>query len=542
MHEDEGFNSFPDGYVKGRTKYIVVTGSVISGVGKGVISASIANLLESSGLKVMPFKFDGYLNLNAGTLNPFRHGEVFVLDDGMECDMDLGTYERFLNINLSRRNYMTAGQLFQKILDKEKRGEYLGRDVQFIPHVTGEIKRELRERSKGYDIMIIEVGGTVGDIENSYFLEAIRELYIEEGRENVLITNVTYVLEPKSLGEQKSKAAQQGLKELMRFGLRPDIVFARSEHPISEKIKSKIAVSISLSRERVISVPDLETIYEVPLVLYRQGTIELINRLLKIEAKPTIDRWNSFVNRLLNPEREVRIMIAGKYTKVNDSYASIIEALKHAGANNNAKVRYQLMETTGKTIEEAREIVKQFDGIIVPGGFGSRGTEGKINFIRASRELKKPFLGICYGMQLAVIEYARNVCNLRGANTTEVDKTTPHPVITILPGQEGIELSGTMRLGAHETVVREGTYAYRIYKRDRIRERFRHRYEVNPDYIELLSKKGMIFSGESSDGKVKQIAELREQFFIGTQFHPELTSKPLKPSPLFDALVKACIK
>ncbi len=542
MHEDEGFNSIPKDYVIGKTKYIVVTGSVISGVGKGVISASIANLLESSGLKVMPFKFDGYLNINAGTLNPFRHGEVFVLDDGMECDMDLGTYERFLNINLSKKNYMTAGQLFQKILSKEKKGEYLGRDVQFIPHVTGEIKKELRERSKGYDIMIIEVGGTVGDIENSYFLEAIRELYIEEGRENVLITNVTYILEPKSLGEQKSKAAQHGLKELMKFGLRPDIVFARSEHPISDKIKSKIAVSISLSKEKVISVPDLETIYKVPIVLYEQKVIDIINKVLNINAKPDISMWKKFVDKLLHPTKEIKIMIAGKYTKVNDSYASIIEALKHAGAWNNTKVIYELVETTNKRLDEAREIIKQFDGIIVPGGFGSRGIEGKINFIRASRELKKPFLGICYGMQLAVIEFARNVCNLSMANTTEVDKTTPHPVITILPNQEGVDLSGTMRLGAYETIIDDNTLAYKIYNKRVIKKRFRHRYEVNPNYIELLSNKGMIFSGESSDGKVKQIAEFADQFFIGTQFHPELTSKPLNPSPIFDALIKSCIK
>ncbi len=541
MQSIEGYDSVPKGYRKGR-KYIIITGSVISGVGKGIIAASIGRLLESSGLKVMPFKFDGYLNINAGTLSPFRHGEVFVLDDGMECDMDLGTYERFMNTNLSRNNYMTAGQLFQRILEKERRGDYLGRDVQFIPHVTGEIKKEMRMRSKGYDVMIIEVGGTVGDIENSYFLEAMRELAIEEGQRNVLVANVTYVLEPDSLKEQKSKAAQHGIRELMRVGLKPDVLFVRSSKPVSESIRHKLSVATSIPLSNVIPVPNASTIYEVPLMLYSEGLVNVINKKLRLKASPELKKWKLFVNKLLSPKKETRIMIAGKYTKVMDSYASIIEALKHAGAANNARVNYELVETTGKSFKDAKKILKKFDGLIVPGGFGSRGTEGKINFIRACRELKKPFLGICYGMQLAVIEYARNVCKLKDANTTEVDPKTPFPVITLLPGQEGVEKSGTMRLGGHETRLKKGTVACKLYGKEVIRERFRHRYEVNPKYVKLLESKGMVFSGESIDGSVKQVVELRDQFFIGSQFHPELTSKPLKPSPLFRGLVEACLK
>ncbi len=543
MHSIEGFNSIPEGYEKGRTKYIIITGSVISGVGKGIIASSISRLIESSGLKAFPFKFDGYLNLNAGTLSPYRHGEVFVLDDGMECDMDLGTYERFINSNLTSKNYLTAGQLFKQILNNEKKGVYLGRDVQFIPHVTGEIKKLIRERGSNSDFMIIEVGGTVGDIENNYFLEAMRELIVEEGRENVLLINVTYVLEPRSLGEQKSKPAQNGLKELMRCGLKPDVIIVRSERLISDSINHKLSVASATPINHILNLPDASTIYEVPIQLLKQELPLLINKQLSVNIKPELSEWIDFVKNVKNPEKEVKIMIAGKYTKVSDSYASIIESLIHAGAINNIKVTYELIETTNINYETAKKILNNFKGLIVPGGFGTRGVEGKINFIRAARELKKPFLGLCYGMQLAVIEFARNVCGLTKAHTTEINPSTTEPVVYLLPEQERIkELSGTMRLGGHETILKENTKAARLYNSLKIRERFRHRYEVNPEYVSLLESKGLIFSGESEKGLVKQLIELENHpFFMASQFHPELTSKPLKPNPLFKGFIKAVI-
>ncbi|MFA5333350.1 MAG: CTP synthase (glutamine hydrolyzing) [Candidatus Nanoarchaeia archaeon] len=534
----EDFNSIPKNYVKGAAKFIIVTGSVISGVGKGVVAASIARLLEDSGLKVLPFKFDGYLNINAGTLSPFRHGEVFVLDDGLECDMDLGTYERFLNTNLSSRSYLTNGTLMKMILNKEEKGEYLGRDVQYYPHVSGEIKKIIRERVMGYDTMIIEVGGTVGDDENAVFIGAVRELIAEEGKSNVTVINITYILEPPSLGEQKSKPAQLGIKELMRQGLYPDIIIARSENPISEGIRKKLSNTSNLSIDRVYCIPDLKTIYEVPLLLKEHG---IMKHLGANESSAVLAGWKKFVNKVLNPKGEVKIMIAGKYTSVSDSYASIIEALKHAGAANDVRVNYELVETTDLSFDSAKSLANRFDGLIVPGGFGTRGVEGKINAIRAFRESNKPFLGLCYGMQLAVIEFGRNVCGLNDANTTEINGSTLNPIIFLLPEQHKVTYkSGSMRLGAYKTRLKKGTQAFSLYGKELINERFRHRYEVNPAYVKKLEAKGMIFSGESSDGLVKQIIELSDHnFFMASQFHPELTSKPLKPNPLFKGFIKA---
>ena len=549
MHSIEGFSSIPEGYVKGSTKYVIITGSVISGVGKGIITASLARLLEDSGLKVLPFKFDGYLNVNAGTLNPFRHGEVFVLDDGTECDMDLGTYERFLNINLSKNSYMTNGELMDMILTKEKTGGYLGRDVQYYPHVAGEIKYSMRQRAMGHDVMLIEVGGTVGDDESAVFIGAMRELIVEEGHDNVTVINIPYILEPPHLGEHKSKPAQLGIKELMRQGLYPNIIITRSHKPITKNIKAKLSNVANLSLKNIYCLPDLESIYQVPLMLRDQGIMRHLPGGLE---ERILNGWEQFVEQAIKPLNEVYVLIAGKYTEVGDSYASIKEALVHAGAFYDTRVNIQMVETSVEiddelldlTYEEVKSLIKGCDGLIVPGGFGSRGVEGKINAIRAARELGKPFLGLCYGMQLAVIEYARNVCGLIGAHTTEINPNTIHPVVFLLPEQEGVqEMSGTMRLGAHKTRLTPGTDAHLLYGQDVISERFRHRYEVNPEYVEELESQGLIFSGESISGLVKQVIELpSHSFFMGSQFHPELTSKPLKPNPLFKGFVKATLK
>ncbi|MBD3312427.1 CTP synthase (glutamine hydrolyzing) [archaeon] len=541
MHSIEGFNPKPSDYESGRTKYIIITGSVISGVGKGVVASGLARLLEDAGMKVLPFKFDGYLNVNAGTLNPYRHGEVFVLDDGTECDMDLGTYERFLNTNLTKKSYLTQGELMDYILDKEKRGDYLGRDIQLYPHVSGEIKYTIRERAMGYDVMLIEVGGTVGDDENATFIGAMREFIVEEGKENVTVINIPYILEPPSLNEQKSKPAQLGIKELMRQGLYPDLVLARAHKPVTDSIKNKLSLVANLSVERVYSVPDLETVYEVPLILKDQGVLKHLPVSNNGLEDRVLSGWEEFVKSVKEPSDKVRVMIAGKYTTVSDSYASIIEALVHAGASNDARVEHELVETTSLSLDEIIDKMISFDGLIVPGGFGSRGSEGKINAVRVARETKKPFLGLCYGMQLAVIEYARSVCGLE-ANTTEIDPETPHPVIFLLPEQHQVTYkSGTMRLGAYKTRLETETLAASLYNKVVVNERFRHRYEVNPEYVSVLENEGLVFSGESIDGLVKQVIELpNHPFFIGTQFHPELTSKPLKPNPLFNGFIKAC--
>lgn len=539
----EGFNPIPEGYKIGKTKYIVVVGSVISGLGKGIVSASIGRLLKECGKKVSPIKFDGYLNVDAGTLNPFRHGEVFVLDDGTECDMDLGTYERFLDADLSKINYLTSGKLFKMIIDKERRGGFLGRDVQFIPHVTGEIKRFIRELGlkTDADVVMVEIGGTIGDIENSYFIEAMREFSNEEGKDNVLFVNVTYILDPKAIGEQKSKAAQLGLRALMGQGIQPDLIVCRSEHKLNDKIKDKLSVFSNVPVSHVLSSPDVSTVYEVPLVLYEQGVLDLINEQFDWGCPQiTLDSWAEYVKKIKSPSGEVNVAIAGKYTALADSYASIIESLKFAGAENDVKVNIEWIETTGLEEKQIKEKLDDVDGLIVPGGFGTRGVEGKINAIKVARESDIPFLGICYGFQLAVIEFARNVCGLE-AHTTEVKKDAKDPVVFLLPQQLQMEYVGaTMRLGGRDVEVVPGTLAHKYYGKDSARERFRHRYEINPEYIEQFEKKGLVFSGKAPEAPIMQIGELKDKiFFVGAQFHPELTSRPLRANPLFRELVRA---
>ncbi|MBN2368717.1 CTP synthase [Candidatus Woesearchaeota archaeon] len=553
--DHEFYTPYPENYKKGKTKYIIVFGTVMSGLGKGIMSSSLGKLLRFKGFKLAPIKFDGYLNQDAGTLNPFRHGEVFVLDDGTESDMDLGTYERFLDIDISKSNYLTNGKLFNMILNKERKGEYLGRDVQVIPHVTGEIKlflRTLAMKSES-DIVLFEVGGTVGDLENMFCIEAVRQLMYEEGKENVCFIALTYVLEPEFLGEQKSKAAQLGIKNLLSMGIQPDIIACRAHNPVTNKVREKISVYSNVKIENVISLHDVKSIYLIPEML-RQGKIaenvmELLN-LKQITSKDSEDKqfmqWTELTETIRKPKHKVVIGMTGKYTSLRDSYASIIKALEHAGAHLNSQVEIKWIETTeienGKLNVESA--LRDVDGVIVAPGFGKRGTEGKIMCLKYIREHDIPYLGVCYGMQMAVIEFARNVCGLNGANSTEIEPDTKYPVIDILPEQKKIEgLGGNMRLGGKDVEVKKGTLAYGLYeKKTKIRERFRHRYEVNPKYINKLEEKGMVFSGKHPDYEIMQIMELPgKKYYIGAQFHPEFTSKPLKPNPLYYGLVKAAL-
>ena len=545
----EFYSVVPKGYVPGKTKYVIITGTVISGVGKGTFSSSIGNLLKLyHGLKVAPLKFDGYLNVDAGTLNPYRHGEVFVLDDGTECDLDLGTYERMLNTNLTKNNYLTAGKIFKIIIDKERAGKYLGRDVQFIPHVTGEIKgflRNLAVESKA-DVVLVEVGGTVGDIENSYFLEAMRELAYEEGRQNVCFINVTYILKPHSLGEHKSKAAQLGLRKLMEVGIQPDIVMCRSESKIPEKIKEKISISANVPVSRVVNCYDMD-IYAMPEFLRKQGVDKEILKILGIKKtngmKPEFREWIKLLEKMRKARKTIKIALVGKYTQVKDSYISILKALEHTAPYLDARVQVEWIESSRIDRNKTGEALKDLDGIIVPGGFGARGVEGKIECIKYARENDLPFLGLCFGFQLAVIEFARNVCGLKKANSTELEPETKEPVICILPEQEEIQgLGGTMRLGGYEVRIKKDSLAYKLYGKEIVRERFRHRWNVNPKYIDILESNGLLFSGFAPQKRIMQILELPDKkFFFATQFHAEFTSKPLKPSPIFMGFLKACL-
>lgn len=553
--DHEFYSPYPEGYVKGKTKYLVVLGTVMSGLGKGIFGSSLGKLLQFKGFKIAPIKFDGYLNQDAGTLNPFRHGEVFVLDDGTESDMDLGTYERLLDLNISKNNYLTNGKLFQNILNKERKGDYLGRDVQVIPHVTGEIKyflRDLALKSKS-DIVLFEIGGTVGDLENMFCLEAVRQLMYEEGKENVCFIALTYVLEPSFLGEQKSKAAQLGIKSLLSMGIQPDIIGCRCHNPVTEKVREKISVYSNVKMENVISTHDVKSIYLLPEMLKQEGMAENVLKLLKLKQKSSkekeesdFSKWKDFTKKIKNPKHKITIGMTGKYTMLRDSYASIIKAFEHAGAALSTDIELKWIETTdietGKL--KVEDALKNVDGVLVPPGFGKRGTEGKIKCLKYVREKNMPYLGVCFGMQMAVIEFARNVLGLENANSTELDPNTKYPVIDVLPEQKKLEgLGGNMRLGGKDVQVKKGTLAYNLYdKKENIRERFRHRYEVNPEYIKMFEEKGMVFSGKHPDYEIMQIMELPDKkFYVGAQFHPEFTSRPLRPNPLYLGFVKAIL-
>jgi CTP synthase len=552
--ETEYFSPIPQGYRKGKARYVIVTGTVMSGLGKGIFSSCLAKLLQDKGLKVSPIKLEGYLNIDSGTLNPFRHGEVFVLDDGMECDMDLGTYERMLDQNLSRENFTTSGQIYRIVLDKERHGDYLGRDVQMIPHVTGEVKLKLRNLAmqSDADVIFVEIGGTVGDLENAFYIEAMRELAYEEGPGSCCFVALTYILEPKTLGEQKSKAAQLGVKQLMQMGIQPDIIACRCENPVTEQARQKMSIFGNVPFERVFSMHDSASIYSIPAMLREGGLDFEVLRLLKIEDRINLRherkewaKWCDFTDKLGAETHEVTIGITGKYTSVRDSYASILNALEHSGIGLGCRVNIEWIETTGVTDDTASQLLKDVDGIIVPGGFGTRGMEGKIACVRYARENDLPYLGLCLGFQAAVIEFARNVCGLSGANSTEIDPKCSEPVIDMLPEQKKIEgLGGNMRLGGRDVEIKRDTQAWRLFgKTKSVRMRFRHRYEVDPKYIEQLEKGGLVFSGKSPDYPIMQILELGScRFFMGTQAHPCLTSRPLRPAPMFVGLVAAAMQ
>jgi CTP synthase len=531
-------------------KYIFITGGVVSSLGKGITASSIGRLLKARGFKVNMIKIDPYLQIDAGTMSPYEHGEVFVTDDGGETDLDLGHYERFVDINLTSKNNITTGKIYWSVLTKERKGEYLGKTVQVIPHITNEIKDWIKELGNGYDITIVEIGGTVGDIESLPFLEAIRQFKKDVGKENVLYIHVSLLPYIRTAGELKTKPTQHSVKELRGIGIQPDILVCRTEVPMGEKIREKLALFCDVDKEAVIEARDARTIYEVPLNLEKEGIGKLITKKLNLpEKEPDLREWRAMVDRIINPMHEITIGIVGKYAELKDAYMSIIEALVHAGAKNDTRVNINWIQSEILEKEDYVEILNKFredgklDGILVPGGFGDRGIEGKINAANYARENNIPFLGICLGMQCAVIEYARNVCKLEGANSTEFDENTPHPVIDLLPEQKEVtQKGGTMRLGAYPAILKEETLAYKLYGKKEVYERHRHRYEVNPEYHGILEENGLVISGTSPDGRLAEFIEIQNhKYFIATQAHPEFKSRPNKPHPLFDGLVRASL-
>ena len=554
--ETEFYTPMPPGYRTGHHKFVVVVGTVMSGLGKGIFSSSLAKLLKDKGLRVAPIKMEGYLNIDSGTLNPYRHGEVFVLDDGMETDMDLGTYERLLDQDLSGANFTTNGQILSAVLKKEREGAYLGRDVQVIPHVTGEVKLKLRElaaKSKA-DVVFVEVGGTVGDYENAFYLEACRQLAYEEGEGSVIFVALTQVLEPGTLGEQKSKAAQLGIKRLMEVGIMPHLIACRATNPVKDKVREKISMYTNVPMRRVFSMHDVDSIYLIPEMMRDVGLdrevltlLDLHDRVDQRSEDKARTKWRHFVDRIGKGSRDVTIAITGKYTALRDAYASVIKAIEHCGVHLGVNVHLKWLDSTALESGHVEKRLQDVQGIIVPGGFGVRGTEGKIDSIRFARENKVPYLGLCLGFQMAVIEYARNVCGIADANSSEFEPNCKTCVIDILPEQKQIEgLGGNMRLGGKDVELKAGTLASKLFDNaSRIRLRFRHRYEVDPKYIPTLEEGGLVFSGKHPTQPIMQILELPHDvhpYFIGTQAHPELTSRPLRPSPLFMGLIRGAMK
>ena len=528
-----------------QVKYIIVTGGVLSGLGKGVTSSSAGLLLQCAGYKVTAVKIDPYLNVDAGTMNPYEHGEVFVMTDGAEVDLDLGNYERFLKCNLTRDHNITTGKVFKKVIEKERRGDYLGQTVQIIPHIVREIVDGIKNAAKNAkaDICVIELGGTVGDIESMPFMEAARLLGREEGRNNVMFIHTTLVPVVGAVGEQKTKPTQHSVKELQGLGIRPDVIVGRSDNRLDEDIASKIAFFADIPREAVISAPDAKTIYEVPLIFLEQKFPELIEKRLGLKTKkPDVKKWRDFVNRITNGGEEVEVAIIGKYTALKDSYISHEETLRYAGAVLGCKVKIRWIEAPDLEDSGSTDSLKGVNGVIVPGGFGKRGSEGKIMAAGWARKNKIPYLGVCFGFQLATVEFARNVLGLKGANSSELDPDGKHSVVDILPEQEGVEdMGATMRLGDHEVKVKPGV-AKELYGSDVIFERHRHRYEINPDYIDQIESKGMKYTGRDSSGRRMEILELEgHPYFVASQFHPEFKSRPDAPSPLHLGLVKAAL-
>jgi CTP synthase len=550
----------PEGYKTSKTKYVIVFGTVMSGLGKGIFSSSLASVLKDGGFSISPVKLEGYLNKDSGTLNPYRHGEVFVLDDGMECDMDLGTYERMLDINLTRKNFITSGQIFASVLEKERKGEYLGRDVQIIPHVTGEVKLRLRQLAVDTkaDIIFVEVGGTVGDLENTYIIEAIREMSYEEGNNNFCFVALTHILEPKILGEQKSKPAQLSLKLLNAAGIQPHIIGCRASSPVTKQIREKISLFTNVPINRIFSMHDSASIYNVPDMLENSGIVEEVLDILGYKDSGDFGKsengfWVSYLDKMKKcrsistQDLPIKIGIIGKYTSVRDSYASIIQALEHCGVELGVYIEIQYFFSDVISKDEIFYIFDGIDGVIVPGGFGSRGADGKVECIQYFRENKIPFLGICYGMQLAAIEFAKNVAGLIDANTTEIESDCLQPVVDLLPSQDGLcDTGGTMRLGGELVNIIDDldSIAGQAFNKLPTKMRFRHRYEINPEYVPILERYGMIFSGWNAEDGVKQILELPIEvhpFFLGTQSHPEFLSRPGKPEPLFLSFVRSVV-
>jgi len=536
------------------TRYIFVTGGVLSGLGKGITTSSIGKVLQSKGFTVTAIKIDPYINIDAGTLRPTEHGEVWVTDDGGEIDQDLGHYERFLDTDISKEHNITTGQVYQVVIEKERKGEYLGKTVEVIPHIPDEIKRRIKDVAKNTkaDFVLIEIGGTVGDYQNVLFLEAAREMKLEG--ENVLFVHVGYLPVLSYLGEMKTKPMQHSVKEIRTIGIQPDLIICRSDYPVDEVRKDKIALFCNVKKDDIISNPNLENVYELPLVFEEQRLGGKILKKLNVKAKSSdLKSWAKFIKNSENLKKVVKIGLVGKYFdigkyKLPDSYISVIEAIRHAAWHNNIKPEIEWIDS--KIFEKNPEklsVLDKMDGVIVPGGFGLSGIEGKISAIKYVREHKIPYLGLCLGMQLAVVEYARNVCKLNGAHTTEVDSKTPHPVIDFIPEQVKIiresKYGATMRLGAYPAILKKGTLIRKLYGKEKVSERHRHRYEVNPKYVETLEKNGLIFSGKSPDGILMEFMELSNHpCFIATQAHPEFKSRPMKPSPMFDGLIKACAK
>lgn len=536
------------------TKFIFITGGVVSSLGKGIAASSLAAILEARGLKVTMTKLDPYINLDPGTMSPFQHGEVFVTEDGAETDLDLGHYERFLKTTMSKRNNFTTGQVYDTVLKNERRGDYLGGTVQVIPHITDEIKRRVYASAEGVDVALIEVGGTVGDIESLPFLEAIRQMRFELGSERSLFVHLTLVPYIRSAGEIKTKPTQHSVKELRTIGIQPDVLVCRSEFAIPASERRKIALFTNVDEHAVISLIDADTIYRIPLMLHEQGLDELVVRRLRLDVEPAdLHEWQAVLEAIAQSEQSVNIAIVGKYVEHTDAYKSINEALIHAGIRNKLKVKITYIDS--ELIEdEGTARLKDVDAILVPGGFGERGVEGKIATVRYARENKIPYLGICLGMQTAVIEFARNVANLEGAHSTEFLPNSPHPVIGLITEwmgdcgnvqtrDENSDLGGTMRLGSQQCRLLQDTLAFSIYQKDVITERHRHRYEFNNQYIERLEAGGMRFSGKSIDGRLVEVIEIPEHpWFIACQFHPEFTSTPRRGHPLFSGFVQAAFE
>ncbi len=526
-------------------KFIFVTGGVISSLGKGLASASIGHLLESRELKISFLKLDPYINVDPGTMNPSQHGEVYVTDDGAETDLDLGHYERFTSLTLKKENNCTTGRIYDSVIRKERRGEYLGATVQVVPHITDEIKQTILNVAHGTDVVIVEIGGTVGDIESLPFLEAIRQLPYDIGRENVLYIHLTLVPYIETSSELKTKPTQHSVNKLREIGIQPNILLCRTNRFLPPSVKDKIAMFCNVDKGAVVTAKNVSTIYEVPIVLRKEGLDELIVRLLRLEAgSPNLREWDAMVQKIRRPTHEVTIAMVGKYIGSKESYKSLSEALIHGGLSNDTGVKIQWIESEDIDRLGSEQLLADADGILIPGGFGLRGIEGKVETIRFSRETQTPFLGLCLGMQCAVIEFARNIAGLTGANSSEFDQETPHPVIDLLPEQKTVvDKGGSMRLGAYPCKVGQGTLAHKVYGTDDISERHRHRFEFNNEYRDILTSKGLVISGLSPDGRLVEIVEFpNHPWFLGTQFHPEFHSRPHAPHPVFSTFIGAALQ